>query len=354
MKIYSPRQEGIQKFLLREYEGAIIDFNKALENNPYDFEVFWKRGVAKSKLNNYKSAEEDFIKSERLRKEFNEMEAQKKAQVEDDNKFLSDEEGQINNVDQIRCNEGGFVFMADRISWIQSKLLEEQIKRSKEEKDLYLKLLKNKNGKDKKALESEYIESRKFISFLAFKKYFYRDFSYSISNIFKNKVHKEPSPLEFFCLRILVSTYYHFFNEKEEQIEIPKVKPDLIQEILNYLSDNEKNWVKRSGLRTRECTNEIINELIINDMDSLLSKDPRAQFLRYMDERSLFVEKNNFQGTKKYNSYGLRIDFVWKKEEFFNAFDYDKFKLILHSALDSAVKKEMFFGINDLELINFN
>ena len=132
----------------------------------------------------------------------------------------------------------------------------------------------------------------------------------------KNKVHKEPSPLEFICLRILVSTYYHFFNEKEEKIEIPKVKPDLIQEILNYLSNNEENWVKRSGLRTRECTHEIINELIINDMNLLLSKDPRAQFIRYMDERSLFIEKNNDQGTKKYNSYGLRIDFVLNKEEF--------------------------------------
>ena len=56
MKLYSPRKEGMQKFFLGKYEDAIIDFNKTLENNPNDFEVYWKRGVAKSKLNNYKSA----------------------------------------------------------------------------------------------------------------------------------------------------------------------------------------------------------------------------------------------------------------------------------------------------------
>ena len=351
MKIYSSRQEGIQKFLLKEYEGAIIDFNKALENNPYDFEVYWKRGVAKSKLNKYSAAQEDFLKSERLRKEFNDLEAEKKAQVEEDIKFLSDEEDQINNASQIRYEDGNYAYMADKLSLLFSSFLNRKIKESQEEKELYLKLLKTKNVKDKTALEKEYINSRKDISRLAFYRFFYRDFSNSISNLIKDSPFL--NPLEIYCRRILVSSYYHFFDEKVSSIEIPKIKPDLIYKLLDYILSGEKNWAKRGKRSVRECTDQIINELIINDIDLLLSKDPQAQLISYMLENTKFIEKYSSQGTKKYNSYGLRMDYVWKKEEFFNAFNYDKFKLIVNSALDYAIHNEDLFYIKDLELIEF-
>ena len=356
MKIYSSRQEGIQKFLLKEYEGAIIDFNKALENNPYDFEVYWKRGVAKSKLNKYSAAQEDFLKSERLRKEFNDLEAEKKAQVEEDIKFLSDEEDQINNASQIRYEDGNYAYMADKLSLLFSSFLNRKIKESQEEKELYLKLLKTKNVKDKTALEKEYINSRKDISRLAFYRFFYRDFSNSISNLIKDSPFLNSpflNPLEIYCIRILVSSYYHFFDEKVSSIEIPKIKPDLIYKLLDYICSGEENWAKRGKRSVRECTDQIINELIINDIDLLLSKDPQAQLISYMLENTKFIEKYSSQGTKKYNSYGLRMDYVWKKEEFFNAFNYDKFKLIVNSALDYAIHNEDLFYIKDLELIEF-
>ena len=356
MKIYSTRQEGIQKFLLGEYEAAIIDFDKALENNPSDFEVYWKRGVAKSKLNKYSAAQEDFLKSERLRKEFNDLEAEKKAQVEEDIKFLSDEEDQINNASQIRYEDGNYAYMADKLSLLFSGFLNRKIKESQEEKELYLKLLKTKNVKDKTALEKEYINSRKDISRLAFYRFFYRDFSNSISNLIKDSPFLNSpflNPLEIYCIRILVSSYYHFFDEKVSSIEIPKIKPDLIYKLLDYICSGEENWAKRGKRSVRECTDQIINELIINDIDLLLSKDPQAQLISYMLENTKFIEKYSSQGTKKYNSYGLRMDYVWKKEEFFNAFNYDKFKLIVNSALDYAIHNEDLFYIKDLELIEF-
>ena len=351
MKLYSPRKEGMQKFLLREYEDAIIYFDKALENNPNDFEVYWKRGVAKSKLNKYSAAQEDFLKSERLRKEFNDLEAEKKAQVEEDIKFLSDEEDQINNASQIRYEDGNYAYMADKLSLLFSRFLNRKIKESQEEKELYLKLLKTKNDKDKTALENEYINSRKDISRLAFYRFFYRDFSNSISNLIKDSPFL--NPLEIYCRRILVSSYYHFFDEKVSSIEIPKIKPDLIYKLLDYICSGEENWAKRGKRSVRECTDQIINELIINDIDLLLSKDPQAQLISYMLENTKFIEKYSSQGTKKYNSYGLRMDYVWKKEEFFNAFNYDKFKLIVNSALDYAIHNEELFYIKDLELIEF-
>ena len=70
-------------------------------------------------------------------------------------------------------------------------------------------------------------------------------------------------------------------------------------------------------------------------------------------EYKKFIEKYSSQGIKKYNSYGLQINFVWKQQEFFNAFNYEKFKLIVNSALDYAIHNEELFYIKDLELIEF-
>ena len=40
-------KRGIAKIYLKEYSSAILDFNKAIELDPYDARVFTNRGVAK-------------------------------------------------------------------------------------------------------------------------------------------------------------------------------------------------------------------------------------------------------------------------------------------------------------------
>ena len=45
--------QGVDKFEFGDFSGAISDFNKAIEINPKDFEVYSIRGIAKKNLEDY-------------------------------------------------------------------------------------------------------------------------------------------------------------------------------------------------------------------------------------------------------------------------------------------------------------
>ena len=355
-QINSFKKDGIQKFLSGEYESAITSFTKAIEINPSDFEAYWKRGVAKSRLEKYESANDDFVKSNHYREKFNEVEDLKNkqagliAQWKKGKGHLDNEEDQINNADEVRCGEGDYVFMADRISLMFTNILNLKLEKSQDEKNLYLKLLKNKDGKDKESLEGEYIESRRNISNLAFLRYFYRDFCNSLANLIKSSSYDYA--LIIFCKRILISTYYFNFDSKLDSIEIPSVKSDLILKLQDFLLKGENNWVKSGFSKVRVCNNEIINELIKNDMDELEKNDPDAYLNQYeikpsinpFDKGHPFLERSSLS----------RNDFkFWKREHFFRNFDYEKFKLIVHSSFDYAVDKELSFWVKDIALMDF-
>jgi len=54
---------GVTNVKLGDYREAIEDFNKAIELNPKDAEAYYNRGVAKAKLDDYREAIEDFNKA---------------------------------------------------------------------------------------------------------------------------------------------------------------------------------------------------------------------------------------------------------------------------------------------------
>ncbi len=54
---------GISKSSLKDYRGAITDYNKAIQLNPMDFTAFHNRGNAKGKLRDYNGAIEDYDKA---------------------------------------------------------------------------------------------------------------------------------------------------------------------------------------------------------------------------------------------------------------------------------------------------
>ena len=53
-------ESGKTKFEAKDYEGAIDDFTKALDHDPNELDILWKRGVAKSRLGSHQEANEDF------------------------------------------------------------------------------------------------------------------------------------------------------------------------------------------------------------------------------------------------------------------------------------------------------
>ena len=52
-KIFAYFIRGIAKVELKDYRGAILDFNKAMELSPNDASIYSARGYAKSKLKDY-------------------------------------------------------------------------------------------------------------------------------------------------------------------------------------------------------------------------------------------------------------------------------------------------------------
>ena len=61
--IMSLYESGSEKFQKGDYEGAISDYNKAIEINPRDADVYYKRGNAKSELKDYQGAIADYTKA---------------------------------------------------------------------------------------------------------------------------------------------------------------------------------------------------------------------------------------------------------------------------------------------------
>jgi tetratricopeptide (TPR) repeat protein len=54
---------GLAKYHLTDYYGAIEDFTKAIKVNPNDADTYYNRGVAKSSLGDIKGAIADFTKA---------------------------------------------------------------------------------------------------------------------------------------------------------------------------------------------------------------------------------------------------------------------------------------------------
>ena len=57
-----PYNSGVDKYEQGDYQGAIADYDKAIENNPQDEIVYLNRGVAKYNLKDYKGAITDLDK----------------------------------------------------------------------------------------------------------------------------------------------------------------------------------------------------------------------------------------------------------------------------------------------------
>ena len=57
---------GVSKVNLRDYKGAIQDYNKAIELNPKNADAYYNRANAKSKLQDYKGSIEDHLKKIRM------------------------------------------------------------------------------------------------------------------------------------------------------------------------------------------------------------------------------------------------------------------------------------------------
>ena len=59
-------EKGIAKYDLQDYEGAISDFNKAIEINPNNAEAYYNRGFAKINLGQKDSGCLDLSKAGKL------------------------------------------------------------------------------------------------------------------------------------------------------------------------------------------------------------------------------------------------------------------------------------------------
>ena len=55
--------KGVDKFLSGDYSGSIIEYNKAIEINPNNSDIYYNRGASKSKLKDYKGAIIDYTKA---------------------------------------------------------------------------------------------------------------------------------------------------------------------------------------------------------------------------------------------------------------------------------------------------
>lgn len=121
------------------------------------------------------------------------------------------------------------------------------------------------------------------------------------------------------------------------------MKSDLVEKLQDSLLKGENNWVKSGFRKVRVCNNEIINELIKNDMDELEKNDPDV----YLNQYEIKPSIDPFASVSE-NDFKFR-----KREHFFNNFEYEKFKLIVHSSLDYAVDKEFSFWVKDIALMDF-
>jgi len=61
--IQAYENRGVAKYYLHDHRGAIADYNKALEINPYDYNTIGRRGWAKFSLQDYRGAIADFTKA---------------------------------------------------------------------------------------------------------------------------------------------------------------------------------------------------------------------------------------------------------------------------------------------------
>lgn len=56
-------ERGNAKFKLKDYSGAIIDFNKAIALNSNNVDAYYSRGTAKFQLRNFEGAITDYTKA---------------------------------------------------------------------------------------------------------------------------------------------------------------------------------------------------------------------------------------------------------------------------------------------------
>ena len=60
---YAYNDRGIVKYILKDYDGAIVDYTKAIEINPNLFKPYYNRGTVKSSLKDYYGAIADYNKA---------------------------------------------------------------------------------------------------------------------------------------------------------------------------------------------------------------------------------------------------------------------------------------------------
>ena len=88
-------KSGIVKFDLKDYKGAIADYDKSLEKNPnykYAYRTYYNRGMAKIGTTDYEGAIKDFTQSIKLNnyvKAYG-MRGVAKAKLKDDKGAISD------------------------------------------------------------------------------------------------------------------------------------------------------------------------------------------------------------------------------------------------------------------------
>ena len=66
-------KQGLAKFELGDYQGAIQDFDNAIKLNPENDDAYRYRGIAKGKLGDYQGAIQDLANAIRLNLEDNSM-----------------------------------------------------------------------------------------------------------------------------------------------------------------------------------------------------------------------------------------------------------------------------------------
>lgn len=63
IRAYAYRSQGQMEFIKKEYKSAIAKFDKAIQLNPNLANFYYRRGLAKYKLDNYEGAITDIEKA---------------------------------------------------------------------------------------------------------------------------------------------------------------------------------------------------------------------------------------------------------------------------------------------------